>query len=237
VRVALHAFARDAVANVPKKTTAARSSTTDRVADSLRTRIADGDLAPGQRIIELDVSRDLGVSRSPIREALLRLVEEGLVTILPYRGAVVAPLLRERLQELLEFRLVLERFAVERMIERAEDLTIANVRERARAIGSAVLSGNLNDAVEADLETHRAIIGSSGNELVKKAYEGLLAQFRRYIRLTSSHYERVGDLADEHEAILEAVSKRDVATARALMDAHITHGFAELLAQVTPASD
>ena len=141
------------------------------------------------------------------------------------------------MQELLEFRLVLERFAVERMIERAEDLTIANVRERARAIGSAVLSGNLNDAVEADLETHRAIIASSGNELVAKAYEGLLAQFRRYIRLTSSHYERVGDLADEHEAILEAVSKRDVATARALMDAHITHGFAELLAQVTPASD
>ncbi|MGR4064307.1 MAG: GntR family transcriptional regulator [Vulcanimicrobiaceae bacterium] len=215
----------------------ARSSTTDRVAESLRGRIADGDLAPGQRIIELDVSHDLGVSRSPIREALLRLVEEGLVTILPYRGAIVSPLRRERLVELLEFRLVMERFAIERMIERADDFTIANVRERVRAIGGALLAGNLRDAVEADLETHRAIIGSSGNELVKKSYEGLLAQFRRYIRLTSSHYERVGDLADEHEAILEAISKRDVATARALMEAHITHGFAELLDQVTSASD
>ena len=120
----VRASARVALAEVAKKKTSrkppARSSTTDRVAESLRGRIADGDLAPGQRIIELDVSHDLGVSRSPIREALLRLVEEGLVTILPYRGAIVSPLRRERLVELLEFRLVMERFAIERMIERAD---------------------------------------------------------------------------------------------------------------------
>ena len=72
--------------------------------------------------------RELGVSRSPVREALLRLSEEGLVAILPYRGAIVVPLQRRRFVELTEFRLALERFALERLIERGDAAALAELR-------------------------------------------------------------------------------------------------------------
>ena len=106
-----------------------RISTAARVADLLRERISAGEIEPGSRIVELDVARELAVSRSPIREALLKLSEEGLVQILPYRGAIVVALRREQIKELLEFRLALERFALERLLESRDAAALAMLRE------------------------------------------------------------------------------------------------------------
>ena len=117
-----------------------RASTAVRVAALLRERIAKRELAPGSRLVELDISRELGVSRSPVREALLRLAEEGLVEILPYRGAVVVPLDKARLAELLEFRLALEHFALERLVSSRDRDRIARLREHVGAMRAAIAS-------------------------------------------------------------------------------------------------
>ncbi len=214
---------------LPPANPLSRASTAERAADMLRARIASGALAPGERLVELEISRELGVSRSPIREALLRLSEEGLVKLLPYRGAIVAPLHRERLLELLEFRLALERFAIEKLIQGGDAGALASLRGHVIEISDAIRSGDMRGAVDADMRTHRAIVDFAGNALLSRAYEGLLNQFQLYIRLTSSHYERVEDLADEHVSLLDAIERGDLVMARRVLDAHILHGLDEAL--------
>ncbi len=202
-----------------------RASTATRVATVLRERITAGAASPGSRIVELDVARELGVSRSPVREALLKLAEEGLIAIVPYRGAIVVPLQRRRLAELLEFRLALEHFALERAIERAGDGVLATLRERLAALRRALATRNRRHIVDEDLAMHRAIMATAGNSLLERAYDSLLAQIRLYIDVTSARYERLDELAEEHEALLAAVGRRDLSAARDLLDAHILHGF------------
>jgi DNA-binding GntR family transcriptional regulator len=205
-----------------------RASTAVRVAGVLRERIAKGTLRPGTRLIELDISRELGVSRSPVREALMRLAEEGLVEILPYRGAIVVPLDKARLTELLEFRLALEHFALERLVEKGDREQIARLRERVRTLRSAIERGNRQDAIDADLAMHREMIAMAGNALVERAYESLIVQIRLYIDVTSAQYERAEDLATEHEAFFTAVERGEFLMSRRLLDAHITHGFEDI---------
>jgi DNA-binding GntR family transcriptional regulator len=205
-----------------------RASTAVRVAGVLRERIARGALRPGSRLIELDISRELGVSRSPVREALLRLAEEGLVEILPYRGAMVVPLDKARLTELLEFRLALEHFALERLVERADPASIARLHERVKVLRDAIGRGDRDAAIDADLVMHREMIALAGNALVERAYESLIVQIRLYIDVTSAHYERAEDLAIEHDAFLRAVERGEFLMSRKLLDAHIMHGFEDL---------
>jgi DNA-binding GntR family transcriptional regulator len=202
-----------------------RASTATRVADVLRERIAAGVAAPSSRIVELEVARELGVSRSPVREALLRLSEEGLVSILPYRGAIVVPLQRRRFVELTEFRLALENFALERLIERGDDRSFARLQEHVDAIRLAIRTGDRERIVNEDLAMHRALVAAANNGLLERAYDGLLAQIRLYIGVTSARYERAEDLTEEHDALLEAVRRRDAAAARELLTGHVLHGF------------
>lgn len=205
-----------------------RASTAARVAALLRDRIGSGAIAPGTRVIELEVARELGVSRSPVREALLKLAEEGLVAILPYRGAIVTPLRDERLAELMEFRLVLERFALDRLLERVSKAAVARLRARLTAMRRALRAGDRRRAIDEDLALHRAIVAMAGNALLERAYESLLAQIRLYIDATSARYDRFDELADEHASLIAAIERRAFPEARALLDAHILHGFREL---------
>ena len=202
-----------------------RASTATRVADVLRERIASGVAAPSSRIVELEVARELGVSRSPVREALLRLSEEGLVAILPYRGAIVVPLQRRRFVELTEFRLALENFAIERLIERGDDRALTRLQAHVDAIRLALRTRDRERIVNEDLAMHRALVAAASNALLERAYDGLLAQIRLYIGVTSARYERAEDLAEEHEALLDAVRRRDAAAARELLASHVLHGF------------
>lgn len=205
-----------------------RASTAMRVAGILRGRIASGQLAPGSRLIELDISRALGVSRSPVREALLRLAEEGLVEILPYRGAIVVPLDKARLAELLEFRLALEHFGLEKLVEKGDRAEIGRLRHHVKKLRDAIARGDRQETIDADLAMHREMIAMAGNALVERAYESLLVQIRLYIDVTSAQYERAEDLATEHEAFFTAVERGEFLMSRKLLDAHILHGFEEI---------
>jgi DNA-binding GntR family transcriptional regulator len=205
-----------------------RASTAVRVANVLRERIAKGDLRSGSRLIELDISRELGVSRSPVREALLRLAEEGLVEILPYRGAMVVTLDKARLTELLEFRLALEHFALERLVEKNDGSAIERLRRHVKTLRAAITAGDRQTAIDADLAMHREMIAMAGNALVERAYESLIVQIRLYIDVTSAQYERPEDLATEHEAFFTAVERGEFLMSRRLLDAHIMHGFEDV---------
>lgn len=211
-----------------------RASTTERVADVLRDRIAIGEVEPGARLIELEIARELGVSRSPVREALLRLSEEGLVEMVPYRGAIVVPLRRKRLQDLLDVRLALERFAIVRLCQASAPDAIEALRSHVERIAAALQRGDARAAVAADLAMHRALVALTDNAVLLRSFDGLLNQFRLYIRVTSKHYRRAEDLADEHRGLLAAIRDGNAVRAQEILDAHIRHGLDEALVALPP---
>ena len=204
-----------------------RPSTAARVAELLRERIAGGIAAPGSRIVELEVARELGISRSPVREALLQLSHEGLVAILPYRGDRSHRAAAAAFRRTDGIRLALERFALERLIERNDSAAIAALRAHVAALRRALRTRDRERIVGADLDMHRALVASAGNAMLERAYEGLLAQIRLYIGVTTARYERAEELAEEHDAMLDAANRGDSASARALLDAHVRHGYDE----------
>ncbi|MDE2572007.1 MAG: GntR family transcriptional regulator [bacterium] len=202
-----------------------RTSTACKVADYLRARIATGRLQPGDRIPELGVCAALSVSRSPVREALMQLAQEGLVTIVPYKGALVSPLERKRFEDLLHFRVALEEFAVSRAIEIAQDAEIAQLSLHIERLRGAAAEQNLSAAIEHDLALHEFLVSLAHNDLLSRAYAEMLNQLRLYLRLTITHYARIEDLVNEHEHLLEALRGRHKAEARSVIRAHIEHGF------------
>ncbi len=206
-----------------------RSSTANRVAVYLRTRIAEGAIAPGDRLNELALASELGVSRSPIREALAQLAGEGLVRVAPYKGTFVTALSRERLQDLLDFRVALEQFAVRRAIERATPKDFDRLGVLIAAIASQAKGGNFAGAVDADLRAHEYLIGLADSALLAQTYKAMLGELRLYIAQTSRHYKGIHELASEHAALLKAMRERKVAQATSLIADHITHGFSRAL--------
>jgi DNA-binding GntR family transcriptional regulator len=202
-----------------------RSSTANRVAALLRARIAKGSIEPGERLNELALAGELGVSRSPIREALAQLAGEGLVNVVPYKGTFVTALSQERLHDLLDFRLALEQFAVRRAIERAKKADFDRFETLIDAIAAHAKRGNFSGAVDADLDAHQYLIELAGSSLLAQTYKAMLGELRLYIAQTSRHYDNAAELATEHAALLSAMRKGKVAEATALIAAHITHGF------------
>lgn len=203
-----------------------RFSTAAHVATLLRRRITEGEIKPGERLNELVLAAELRVSRSPIREALALLAGEGLVRIAPYRGAFVTELSRERLADLLEFRIALEQFAIRRIVERAQPNDFARLQTLVEALRKRTKAKDFSGAVEADLQLHEELIALAASPLLAQTFKELLGEFRLYIAATSRHYKGIGELASEHAALLTALRKRRLAQALGLVARHIRHGFA-----------
>ena len=212
-----------------------RRSTATRIAARLRQRITEGKLPPGARLNELSLAAELGTSRSPIREALAQLAGEGLVRVVPYKGAFVTALSRKRLRELLDFRLALEHFALRRAVQRARPADLDGFQILIDRIARHAKRGDLDAAVDADLRAHEYLIDLAGNGLLTRTYKALLGEMRLYIAQTSRHYGGIHELATEHAALLAAMRRKNAAKAAALIEAHITHGFKRALEETTDA--
>lgn len=210
-----------------------RASTSKRIATYLRDRIAQGAIKPGERLNELALAAELGVSRSPIREALAQLAGEGLVRVVPYKGTFVTALSEPRLRDLLDFRLALEQYAVRRAMQHATPADLDNFETLIARIEQHAKKRDLGAAVEADLVAHEFLIELSGSELLAQTYRSMLGELRLYITQTSRHYENVSDLATEHRDLLAAMRAGNADEAATLIAAHITHGFQHALEEIT----
>jgi len=208
-----------------------RRSTSERVGQLIRERLATGALRPGDRVVEVDIARMLGVSRSPVREALSRLEFEGVLVSEPHRGRYVAPLASERLQQLVDFRLALEELAVRSFARYAGEGDFLQLLAAVRTL-RATATSELNSAIQADLTFHRLIVALARNRPLQSAYAALLSEFQLSIRLTTQHYSSVEELALEHERLIEALRERRTDDAVALMRSHILHGHDQLLAEL-----
>ncbi|ANZ38936.1 GntR family transcriptional regulator [Lentzea guizhouensis] len=173
----------------------------------------------GRFISEQDVANQIGVSRTPIREALLLLAAEDLVQLMPKKGAYVAPLSSRQITELMELRGVIERYAAERTMAEG---TVPLETMKAYIEEQRVQQHDAREFIDVDRQFHAVLVSATGNELLTKTYEGLRArQVRAGVVALFRANNRQQAVIDEHNAIVAALESGDVGAATAAITAHL----------------
>ncbi|WP_067177810.1 GntR family transcriptional regulator [Microtetraspora niveoalba] len=187
--------------------------------------IVSGRLSGGELISEGEIAERVGVSRTPVREAFLRLQAEELLRLFPKRGAVVVPLAPGEGEDVLEVREALECLAMRRLL-RLDDVALGRVVERLREI----VRGQTGPAqrvdtpafARADQAFHLAIVAASGNVLAERFYASLGdRQLRMAAQALHPRPERLAVLVNEHGALVDAIADRDVARFEETLRAHL----------------
>ncbi|MEE0752836.1 MAG: GntR family transcriptional regulator [Frisingicoccus sp.] len=188
---------------------------------TLRQAILKGELEPGERLMEMQLAEQLGVSRTPIREAIRKLELEGLVLMIPRRGAIVAKITEKDLKDVLEVRASLERLSTKLACERMEEETIEELREAQEAFKAALRGDDITLQAQKDVEFHDVIYKSTNNLRLIQMLNNLREQMYRYrleyLKDGTSHQK----LVEEHEAIIEALSRRDTEETTNIMVGHV----------------
>lgn len=195
----------------------------DTVTRALRSAIISGEMQPGRVYSAPSLGEEFGISATPIREAMLDLVREGLVVAMPNRGFRVTEVSPHDLAEVTELRLFLEPPAVEKATPLIPETAFAGLREQADEIVAAADRGDLVEYLTADGDFHLAILQYAGNARLMALIQSLRSQTRLFG--LSSLFERghLTESAKEHHAIMDAIEERDAPRARALVHTHIEH--------------
>jgi DNA-binding GntR family transcriptional regulator len=194
----------------------------EQVIRTLRQAIRDFELKPGQRLVERELIEQLGVSRTTIREALRELASEGLVTVVPQRGAIVsAPSLEEAL-DLYEVRAALESLIASRFVERATDDEVAQLAETVENLAEVSRTAtDIRTILGAKDVFYRVLTSGAKSSTLQQLIEGIQARVQ-VLRATSlSEAGRSIQVVEELRAIVRAVSDRDAEKAAALTAEHV----------------
>lgn len=194
----------------------------DEAADSIRDAIRRGSIPPGSRLVERELAEQLGVSRVPVREAIQRLVDEGLVKKVPRRGTFVYALDSGEIEEISSLRVVLERFVVERVITRwapEHEARLWHIVEKMRRIAA----GDIQQLYEHDLEFHNALWEIADHSLLYEVVSSLRSRINRFL------YEAAGAMPTfqfdtyiaAHTSLVEVLKSGDVPAAHDLITRHI----------------
>lgn len=200
-----------------------RENLRDAVLAALRAAIISGEMEPGVTYSAPVLSQTFGVSATPVREAMLDLVREGLVVSLPNKGFRVTEMSEEDLDELAQLRLLIEPPTVRAVVELVPVADFGRLRELATRIVVAAEAGDLAGYVSADTEFHLALLGYAGNDRLLT----LVAELRSQTRLTGlgALFEQgvLVDSAREHHVIMDLVESRRADEAEAYLRRHIGH--------------
>jgi DNA-binding GntR family transcriptional regulator len=193
----------------------------EQVAEALRDAIVTGQLEPGARLVEAQISEQLRTSRGPVRDALRQLEHEGLVVSAPYRGAVVLGVSEEEVQQvLIPIRLVLERFSFLKALERMTDEDFAELAKQVWSMGEAARAGDLRRIVEADIAFHELVLSRSGLPHTMQVWRSIQHRIRTYF-FRHGRFRALDGIADEHRQLLEALQTRDPDQVLAVLEPHI----------------
>jgi len=193
----------------------------EQVRDRLREDILAGRLEPGTELSEVALAKDFGTSRGPLREALGRLASEGLVTITPRRGAVVAQLSREEFIDAYQVREALETLAVRLAVPLMSDAEIAHLRELCELMDRAARDDEVRVFFDTNNSFHEALVRGSRNRKLHDVHRMLVGQMVPYLPRSLELRGNLQQSVAEHQAILAAIEERDVGRAAALLAEHI----------------
>ena len=189
----------------------------------LRRMIVRGELPPGENIGEAELCRTLGVSRTPLREALKLLAAEGLVDLPSNRGAFVAPIRADEIADTFEVVARLEQLGAERAAIRAAPRDLATLQALQDRMEAEHCARRRVPYFEINQRIHRAIVAIGGNQALVCAHEMLFARIERVRFLAIGAPLRWDESIREHREVLAALAARDAARAGAAMTAHVRH--------------
>ena len=193
----------------------------DVVFNTLRQAILIGELKPGERLMEIALANRLGVSRTPVREAIRMLELEGLVNMIPRKGAQVAQITEQDLNDVLEVRLGLEELAVRFACERITDEEIKELGLAVKEFEKKMKEDDLSAQAEADVKFHEIIYGATHNRRLVQIINNIREQMYRYRIEYLKDVESRKTLVKEHYEICDALNHRDAESAVEKMCIHI----------------
>jgi DNA-binding GntR family transcriptional regulator len=195
----------------------------DVIFDTLREAIIVGELKPGQRLMEVQLAEKMGVSRTPVREAIRKLELEGLVEMLPRKGAHVAELSVKDIMDVLEVRATLDGLATSLSSTRISEDEKKELKHILDQFISCVEKENLQGSIKKDVEFHDVIYRSSRNDKLIQISNNLREQVQRFRVVYIKDYSSSRELIREHTEIYEAILSGDPETAMRAAQRHIKH--------------
>lgn len=211
-------------------------SLSDRIYEYLKEGIVTNSFKPGDRLEEQGLADSLNVSRTPVREALGRLGADGLVTILPRRGALVVSLSPKDIKDIYDVREALEVLAIELGIQKLNDQSLANLERIHQEFGEALARGDFRTCFARDREFHDELMTLADNNKLKEFYERLAAGIQVTRWMHCDNYASQESSYRQHGAILDALKTRNSSLASKSMREHLSKVRADLLAsQPQPA--
>jgi DNA-binding GntR family transcriptional regulator len=198
----------------------------EQVKEILLQRILDGEYKPGDRLVELQIAQEFGVSQAPVREALRELEALGFVESEPYRGSRVRAITKAELTEIYPVRAALEEVAARAAAERLAG-NVEALGAELEAMHVAAEKGDLYEQVQHDVEFHRLIVEASGNHVLRDVWKSLRIEARTLISALKAD---IGghEIAEMHRPVLEALAEGNAEKAGLLLRKHVEY-FGELI--------
>ena len=195
----------------------------DVVFNTLREAILTGELEPGERLMEIKLAEKLGVSRTPIREAIRMLQIEGLVNITPRKGTVVAEISKDDLKNVLEVRKVLDKLAVELACMKITEEEILGLKENLKEFSTAIKKKNPSEIAKIDVAFHDIIYKSTRNTRLIQIMFNIREQMYIYRLVYIKDQDTRETVVRDHEKLIEAIVNKDVENAKNIIVGHIHH--------------
>ena len=192
-----------------------------KILEILREAILSGELKPGQPLVEMSLAAQLGVSRAPLREALQSLSKDGLVETVPYRGTTVRHLNRKDIEEIYSLRVLHERFAIKRVIEKGKKADIKELEQISLAMHKSARAKDFKTLNSEDEHFHRTLIRLADHDLLLTIWDQLSMRVRQLMSLRNQLNRDPMAVALNHPPIVEAIASRNSELACELIETHV----------------
>jgi DNA-binding GntR family transcriptional regulator len=205
-----------------------RTTTPGIIADRIREAIINGSLPPGMQLTEAGLSERLRVSRGPVREAMQRLIQEGLLRNERHRGVFVVELKSDDVDDIYLARAAIERTAVSLLAQRPDQRALAALQATVEAMERAASSERWSALADLDLRFHEALVAATNSKRLMRMFRTLMAETRMCVMGLEPGYPVWADLVDEHRAILAAMRRGAEAEVLELLDVHFRSAVRDL---------
>ena len=188
----------------------------ERILSTIRAAIVNGEIRPGTRIMEPKLAERFGISRTPIREAIRQLESEGLISVIPRKGAIVASISTQDISNFYELKMILEGHAARLAAKNLTGNDLMKMETVNRQIEAASAKKNLSRVLDLHNEFHEIFLRACGNEKLHAIVQNLVMQFQRF-HLIPAMPRRIGGSIRQHTEIIEAFRRKDAARAEELV--------------------
>jgi DNA-binding GntR family transcriptional regulator len=213
-----------------------RATFASMVGERLRSSILDGTIQPGSQLNEMELASSFGVSRGPVREALQRLIQEGLLRSEPHRGVFVPVMSDADLADIYFAREAMESAAIGRIIEQGRAEAVAkNLDRLVRSMDKAAAAGDWNTVGDHDLDFHAVLVAGAGSPRLDRMFTTVISETRLCLRMLTGAFDARHDLVDEHRRLNQMIRAGKTEDALVVLKKHFTDALSTLGVQAGAA--